>query len=98
LTYAKQVGEKVISIALKIFSRIDGLIINHGTLGDVKRISDSTAEEWRSIFDVNFFSAVSLVSENGNRCPKVHANRHDRIALGILNAKNLDVTNCELKD
>lgn len=88
----------MISIALKTFSRIDGLIINHGTLGDVKRISDSTAEEWRSIFDVNLFSAVSLVSENGNLCPKVQATCHDRIALGILNTKKLGVPYYELKD
>jgi NAD(P)-dependent dehydrogenase (short-subunit alcohol dehydrogenase family) len=72
-----QVGEQVVSIALKTFSRIDGLIINHGTLGDVKRISDSTAEEWRSLFDVNFFSAVSLVSQYDSGGPLVHATLHD---------------------
>jgi NAD(P)-dependent dehydrogenase (short-subunit alcohol dehydrogenase family) len=37
------------------------MIINHGTLGEVQRICDSTMEDWRSVFDVNFFSAVSLV-------------------------------------
>jgi NAD(P)-dependent dehydrogenase (short-subunit alcohol dehydrogenase family) len=77
LTSTLQVCEQVISIALKTFSRIDGLIINHGTLGDVKRISDSTAEEWRSIFDVNFFSAVSLVSQHGSHCPTAQATLHD---------------------
>jgi NAD(P)-dependent dehydrogenase (short-subunit alcohol dehydrogenase family) len=36
--------------------------INHGTLSPVKRIADSTPEEWRSLFDVNFFSAIAFVS------------------------------------
>jgi hypothetical protein len=56
-----QVGPKVVLAALKAFTRIDGLIINHGTLSPVTRIADSNPEEWRSAFDVNFFSAVSFV-------------------------------------
>jgi NAD(P)-dependent dehydrogenase (short-subunit alcohol dehydrogenase family) len=57
-----QVGPKVVELALKSFSQIDSLIINHGVLSPVKRIADSTPEEWRSAFDTNFFSAVALVS------------------------------------
>jgi len=55
------VAERVTSLALKCFSRIDGLVINHGVLGEVKRIADSTSEEWRNVFDVNFFSALSFI-------------------------------------
>ncbi|KAH6665137.1 hypothetical protein B0J14DRAFT_569248 [Halenospora varia] len=55
------VGGNAIDLCMKTFSRVDGLIINHGTLDPVKRISESTPEEWRSSFDVNFFSAVSFV-------------------------------------
>ncbi len=68
-----QVSEQVTSIAFEKFSRIDGLIVNHGTLGEVKRVSDSTAEEWQSVFNVNFFSAVSLVSRHDSRFLVVHA-------------------------
>jgi NAD(P)-dependent dehydrogenase (short-subunit alcohol dehydrogenase family) len=57
-----QLADQVTALALKSFNRIDGVIINHGTLGDVKRIADSTIEEWRSLYDVNFFSAVAFVS------------------------------------
>lgn len=57
-----QVGPKVVEVALKSFAQIDSLIINHGVLSPVKRIADSTPEEWRSVFDINFFSAVALVS------------------------------------
>ncbi|KAG9237686.1 hypothetical protein BJ875DRAFT_453184 [Amylocarpus encephaloides] len=54
-------GAKAVDLCLKSFTRIDGLLINHGTLSPVKRISDCTAEEWRSTYDVNFFSALSFV-------------------------------------
>jgi NAD(P)-dependent dehydrogenase (short-subunit alcohol dehydrogenase family) len=37
------------------------LVINHGTLSPVKRIADSDPSEWRSTYDVNFFSAVAFV-------------------------------------
>jgi NAD(P)-dependent dehydrogenase (short-subunit alcohol dehydrogenase family) len=57
-----QNGPKAVELALKSFSRIDGLILNHGTLSPVKRVADSTPEEWRSAFDVNFFSALPFVS------------------------------------
>jgi len=57
-----QVGLKAVSLALKAFSCIDALIINHGILAPVKRIADSDPSEWRKTFDVNFFSAVAFVS------------------------------------
>ena len=57
-----QVGPAAVSLALKAFSQIDGLIINHGTLSPIKRVVDSTPEEWRAAFDVNFFSAIAFVS------------------------------------
>jgi len=56
------VGPNAILEALKAFSTIDGLIINHGTLSPVKRIADSDPAEWRDLYDVNFFSAVAFVS------------------------------------
>lgn len=64
-----QAGERITALALKSFSRIDGLIINHGTLGKVKRIAESSASEWQSVFDINFFSAISLVCNPSFRKP-----------------------------
>lgn len=54
-------GRKAVDMATSAWGQLDGLIINHGTLDPVKRISDVEAEEWRSLFDVNVFSAVALV-------------------------------------
>ncbi|CZR63815.1 related to human corticosteroid 11-beta-dehydrogenase [Phialocephala subalpina] len=67
-----EVGPKVISQALKSFSRIDGLIVNHGTLSPVKRIADSTAAEWRSTYDVNLFSAIAFIQPAISHLRKTH--------------------------
>jgi NAD(P)-dependent dehydrogenase (short-subunit alcohol dehydrogenase family) len=61
LTFFFQNGPKAIDLALNGFSRLDGLILNHGTLS-AKRVSESTPEEWRAAFDVNFFSVLAFVS------------------------------------
>jgi NAD(P)-dependent dehydrogenase (short-subunit alcohol dehydrogenase family) len=57
-----KLGQKAVDIAESTWSRIDGLIINHGILNPVKRISDTDAEEWRDAFDVNVFSAIAMVT------------------------------------
>ncbi len=54
-------GGKAVELAEDHWQRIDGLIINHGVLAPVKRIANAAAEEWRHVFDVNFFSAISLI-------------------------------------
>lgn len=56
-----QIGPLAVDTTIKRFSKLDGLIVNHGTLSPVKRIADSTPEEWRTLFDINFFSALAFV-------------------------------------
>jgi len=56
-----EVGTVAVSLALRAFSRIDALIINHGTLSPVTRIADCDPKEWRAAYDVNFFSAVAFI-------------------------------------
>lgn len=53
-------GDKAVELAQKRFQKLDGLIVNHGVLDPVKRVANTLADEWRSAFDVNFFSAVAL--------------------------------------
>ncbi|KAK6611672.1 oxidoreductase C30D10.05c [Botrytis cinerea] len=55
-----KVGPQAVETTIKRFSKLDSLIVNHGTLSPVKRIADSTPEEWRGLFDVNFFSALAF--------------------------------------
>ncbi|ESZ96584.1 hypothetical protein SBOR_3086 [Sclerotinia borealis F-4128] len=57
-----KIGPQAVKTTIERFSRIDGLIVNHGTLTPVKRIADSTPEEWRTLFDINFFSALAFIT------------------------------------
>lgn len=53
-------SKKAVDLAISTWKRLDGVIVNHGVLDPVKKLADSTAEEWRSAFDKTFFSAVAL--------------------------------------
>lgn len=52
--------QKTVKLAVDRFGQLDGVILNHGTLGQVKRISDLEMEDWQDCFDTNFFSAAYL--------------------------------------
>ena len=54
-------GQKAHDLATSTWKRLDGLIVNHGILDPVKRVGNTEADEWRHLFDVNLFSAVSMV-------------------------------------
>ncbi|KAI9699541.1 MAG: hypothetical protein M1820_007172 [Bogoriella megaspora] len=43
------------------WGRVDGLIVNHGVLAPVKRISESFVAEWKEIFDINVFGTLALI-------------------------------------
>lgn len=53
--------EKTIDLAVAKFGRLDGLILNHGTLGQVKRLSDLDVKDWQDCFQINLFSAAYAV-------------------------------------
>lgn len=55
-------AQKAVDSALKVFGGLDGLIINHGMMDPMTKIETSDIEEWKKLFDVNFFSAVAFVS------------------------------------
>jgi NAD(P)-dependent dehydrogenase (short-subunit alcohol dehydrogenase family) len=40
---------------------LHGVVVNHGTLGEVSRIADSSTSGWLQTFHVNLFSVVSIV-------------------------------------
>ena len=55
-------AQKAVESALEAFGKLDGLILNHGMMDPVTKIETSDVEEWRKLFDVNFFSLVAFVS------------------------------------
>lgn len=55
-------GQGAVDLAVAAFGRVDGLVVNHGTLGEVNRIADCDPVGFQKTFDVNFISAVACVS------------------------------------
>lgn len=55
------VGSEAVNLAIDTWGRLDGLVVNHGVLTPVKTVANSTADEWRDAFNINLFSAISLV-------------------------------------
>lgn len=53
-------AQKAVDLTLQTFGRLDGVIVNHGVLDPVNKVGDSSAEEWRDAYNINFFSAVAL--------------------------------------
>ncbi|KAF3768810.1 NAD(P)-binding protein [Cryphonectria parasitica EP155] len=52
---------EITDLAVKFGGQIDGLIVNHGALEPIKRIADSSVDDWKRLYDINFFSALALV-------------------------------------
>ncbi|KAI9738734.1 MAG: hypothetical protein M1834_008239 [Cirrosporium novae-zelandiae] len=55
-------GKQVVDLAISNFGAVDGLIVNHGILDPVARISDSKIEDWQDAFNINVFSAITVVN------------------------------------
>jgi NAD(P)-dependent dehydrogenase (short-subunit alcohol dehydrogenase family) len=51
-------------LAVLTFGRIDGVVVNHGVLSPMTRIENASVEEWKKLYDANFFSALALVSRD----------------------------------
>ena len=54
-------AQRAVELAISSFGQLDGLIVNHGILGDCNRIADSDLSAFQNVFDVNFFSTVAFI-------------------------------------
>ncbi|KAF5008097.1 hypothetical protein F66182_15676, partial [Fusarium sp. NRRL 66182] len=54
-------GQKGVDLALKTFGRLDGLVLNHGGLGQVGNVAEADPEQWKQGLDLNFISLVAFV-------------------------------------
>lgn len=61
-------GQRAVDLALSAFGRLDGMVLNHGMLGQVGFIGQADVEQWKHGFDVNFFSLVAFVSAHRQMC------------------------------
>lgn len=55
-------GQKAVDLALKTFGRLDGLVLNHGGLGQVGNVAEANPEQWKQGLDLNFISLVAFVN------------------------------------
>ncbi|KAJ5667858.1 uncharacterized protein N7477_006428 [Penicillium maclennaniae] len=53
-------AQKVVDTAIKAFGQLDGMVLNHGILGQVGTIATADLKEWQQGFDVNFISLVAF--------------------------------------
>ena len=53
--------QKAVDAALKSFGQLDGMVLNHGILGQTGNVAVTDVKEWQKAFDVNFFSLVAFV-------------------------------------
>ncbi|KAA8650306.1 hypothetical protein EYZ11_001365 [Aspergillus tanneri] len=54
-------AQKAVDLALKSFGRLDGMVLNHGVLGQVGKIAEADPQQWKEGFEINFFSLVAFV-------------------------------------
>lgn len=59
---------KSILSSVQLDGKLDGLILNHGTLGSCQRICDVDAEDWENTFRINVTSLAVLVSPHSPLC------------------------------
>ncbi|AET40375.1 SDR family oxidoreductase Ecym_5639 [Eremothecium cymbalariae DBVPG len=56
--------EKSLSLVTSKYGRLDAVIANAGVLDPVQDVNCIDVSEWKRLFDVNFFSVVTLVSNS----------------------------------
>ena len=54
-------AQKAVDTAIKSFGQLDGMVLNHGILGQVGNISSTDLDQWQEAFNINFMSLVAFV-------------------------------------
>lgn len=54
-------AQEAVKAATEGFGQLDGMVLNHGCLGQISEIGTVDLDQWKKAFDVNFFSMVVFV-------------------------------------
>lgn len=66
-------AQKAVDAAISSFGQLDGMVLNHGILGQVGKISTTEVAQWQHAFNVNFMSLVAFVSFRPSKeAPNLH--------------------------
>ncbi|KAJ5036251.1 hypothetical protein NUH16_004122 [Penicillium rubens] len=49
-------AQQAVDTAIKTFGQLDGMVLNHGLLGQIGKIADADPQQWKEGFDINFIS------------------------------------------
>ncbi|KAJ5999362.1 Short-chain dehydrogenase/reductase SDR [Penicillium sp. IBT 35674x] len=53
-------AQKAVDIAIETFGQLDGMVLNHGILGQTGNVAVTDVAEWQAAFNVNFMSLVAF--------------------------------------
>ncbi|KAI8089439.1 uncharacterized protein BX664DRAFT_333018 [Halteromyces radiatus] len=56
-------SRRAVNVAIDKWGRLDVVIANAGILEPIASVSDSLVQGWKHLFDVNFFSVITLAQE-----------------------------------
>uniref|UniRef100_A0A060T289 ARAD1C27104p n=1 Tax=Blastobotrys adeninivorans TaxID=409370 RepID=A0A060T289_BLAAD len=56
----ESVTRQAFDMAAKL-NRLDGIVFNAGVLEPVERLENATVNEWKKLYDINFFSMIPLI-------------------------------------
>lgn len=56
-------AQQAVDTAIKTFGQLDGMVLNHGLLGQIGKIADADPQQWKEGFGINFISLVAFVRD-----------------------------------
>lgn len=59
----EKVRSAIMSKAIESFGGVDAVIFNAGALDPVGSIADANCDQWKRLFDINFFSVLDLTAK-----------------------------------
>ena len=76
----RSTNQRAVETASNRRGRLDCIILNAGMLRPIGRAAESPVEEWKRLFDVNFFGLLHAVS---------HHRRHTPVSTFLPKTKSL---------
>ncbi|EPX71742.1 uncharacterized protein SOCG_03678 [Schizosaccharomyces octosporus yFS286] len=58
-----ETAKSSVDTAIKKFGRLDAIILNAGLVEPISKIEDADVNQWKKLFDVNFFSVVETIKQ-----------------------------------
>jgi NAD(P)-dependent dehydrogenase (short-subunit alcohol dehydrogenase family) len=59
---ARATSERAVQEALLHNGKLDSIILNAATLNPIGRVAESSVDDWKRLFDINFFGLLHSVS------------------------------------